>query len=245
MVWSQIELAQEIEEIRHPAVRESLKFMEINQGIEIHHAGDLPARAGMGTSSAFTVGLLHALSTLEGIRTNKLALALDAIYVEQNLIKETVGSQDQTASAFGGFNRIEFSGEHKIEVTSIKSQRLKDLESCLMLFFTGFSRTASRIARTQIQRIKENAPILRRFYEMVDQATILITNNRLAEFGKLLGEAWALKRRLAKEVSTEYIDYLYSNAISAGAVGGKLLGAGGGGFLLFFVEPDAQPKVKG
>ena len=245
ITWSQVERVQEIDEIRHPSVRETLKFMGIKQGADIHHTGDLPARAGMGTSSTFTVTLLHALYTLREVKVNKMQLALDAIHIEQNLIKENIGSQDQTTSAFGGFNRIDFTGEHNIKVTPIKSPRLRELENCLMLFFTGFSRTASQIAKAQIERVEENKPILKRLYEMVDEGTgILLANNNLANFGKLLNEAWELKRQLSDRVSTDYIDYLYANAIRAGAVGGKLLGAGGGGFLLFFVEPDAQPKVK-
>lgn len=244
VTWSQVERTQEIDEIRHPSIRETLKFMGINQGIDIHHTGDLPARAGMGTSSAFTVTLLNALYTLRKIKVNKMALALDAIYIEQERIIENVGSQDQTTSAFGGFNRIDFS-EHDIEVKPIQSERLKDLERCLMLFFTGFSRTASRIAKEQVRRIEENKSILSRLYEMVGEGIeILGSKANLSEFGKLLGEGWRLKKGLHKNVSTDYIDYLYSNAISAGAVGGKLLGAGSGGFLLFFVEPDLQPRVK-
>jgi len=175
---------------------------------------------------------------------NKMTLALDAIYVEENMIKENVGSQDQVASAFGGFNRIEFSREN-IEVQPVKSRRLKELEGSLLLFFTGFSRTASKIAGEQIERIKENKPILKRLYEMVDEGLgVLLTNNSLNDFGRLLDESWEMKRRLSEKVSTDYIDYIYSNAISAGATGGKLLGAGGGGFLLLFVEPDLQPRVK-
>lgn len=246
IVWSRIELLQEVEEINHPAVREALKFLEINHGVEIHHAGDLPAGTGMGTSAAFTVGLLHALYALKGIEVAKRRLALEAIHIDQDM--ETVGSQDQTTSAFGGFNRIAFAMKqslHDIKVTPVKSHRLKELEGCLMLFFTGFSRTASKIAGEVIEKVKDNKSILMRFYELVDEATgILLTNNSLLQFGKLLGESWKLKRRLTDKISTDYIDYLYANALSAGAIGGKLLGAGGGGFLLFFVEPDAQPKVK-
>jgi len=245
IAYSQIERPQEIDEIRHPAIRETLRFLNITDGVGIHHAGDLPAKAGIGTSSAFTVALLHGLYTLKGVKPNKLALALEAIHIEQNMTKENVGSQDQTMSAFGGFNRIEFRGERNIRVEPIKSDRLKELEKCLMLFFTGFSRTASKVAKAQIERVRENKTILKRFYEMVDEGIgILLTNNCLTKFGELLAEGWSLKKCLHKNVSTDYIDYLYSNAISAGATGGKLLGAGGGGFLLLFVEPDAQAKVK-
>lgn len=245
VVWSQIELTQDVDEIRHPSVREALKFMGIN-GVELHHFGDLPARAGMGTSSAFTVAILHALDALKRMKPKKMTLALNAIHVEQDLIKENVGSQDQATCAFGGFNRIEFSGDHNIRVQPVKAGRLKELETSLMLFFTGFSRTASKIAGEQIERIKENKPVLKRLYEMVDEGLgMLLTKNSLTDFGKLLSESWRLKKRLSDRVSTDYIDYIEATAISAGAVGGKLLGAGGGGFMLFFVEPDLQPRVKG
>jgi len=252
IAYSQIERPQEIDEIRHPAVRETLRFLNITEGVSINHAGDLPARAGMGTSSSFAVGLLNALYTLKDITANnKMQLALDTIYVEQELAKEAVGSQDQTTAAFGGFNRIDFAINkdnprlHNIKVTPIKSDRIKELEKCLLLFFTGFSRTASQIAREQIQRTHDNKSILAEMYDMVGEGVKILTGKaNLTDFGRLLDEGWRLKRNLSKRVSTEYIDYLYANAIGAGAIGGKLLGAGGGGFLLFFVEPDVQPKVK-
>lgn len=245
VVYSEVERPQEIDEIRHPSARETLRHMGITEGTEIHHAGDLPHRAGMGTSSAFTVGLLHVLYALRETVPSKLKLATEAIHIEQDLIKENVGSQDQTISAFGGFNRIEFSGEHKIAVQPIKSERLKKLESCLLLFFTGFSRTASQIAKEQIEKVKDTQSTLTSLYEMVDEGERILNGaGDLRDFGRLLGESWGLKKRLSNKVSTDYIDYIYANAIGAGAIGGKLLGAGGGGFLLFFVEPDLQAKVK-
>lgn len=257
IVYSEIEKPQERDQIKHTTVRESLKFLDISEGVEIHHAGDLSARTGMGTSSAFTVALLNALYTLKGTKPNKMTLAIDAIHIEQNMAKENVGSQDQTTSAFGGFNRIDFGVKivpdlplagklvHNIKVTPIKSQRLKELESCLMLFFTGFSRTASQIARKQIERVAENRSALMEMYEKVDRGVDILTGSgSLSDFGRLLDETWRLKHSLTSMVSTDYIDYLYAKAIGAGAVGGKLLGAGGGGFLLFFVEPDLQEKVK-
>lgn len=244
IVWSRIELLQEIEEINHPAVRETLKFLGINHGIEIHHAGDLPARAGMGTSSTFTVGLLRALYALQGIRPNKMQLAVDTIHIEQDLIRENVGSQDQTTAAFGGFNRIDFTTDN-MKVSPIKSDRVNKLEECLLLFFTGFSRTASQIAKEWVDRTKANKPILGQMYAMVDEGVKILTGNgRLSDFGKLIGESWKLKKQLSSRIPTDYIDYIYASAISAGAVGGKLLGAGGGGVLLLFVEPDLQPRVK-
>jgi D-glycero-alpha-D-manno-heptose-7-phosphate kinase len=245
VTWSQLERVQEIDEIRHPSVRETLKYLAITGGIDIHHSADLPARAGMGTSSAFTVGLLNALYGLQDLKPGKMTLAKYAIHIEQDLIHEAVGSQDQVTSAFGGFNRIDFS-DSDIEVTPIvKTPRLSELESHLMLFFTGFPRTASEIAKPQIERIKENGQILKRFYEMVAEGTqILMGSGELADFGRLLDEAWRLKRQLSDNVSTDYINYIYGEAIKAGAIGGKLLGAGGGGFMLLFVEPDLQPKVR-
>lgn len=218
--------------------------MNIDEGIEIYHAGDLPAQAGMGTSSAFTVGLLNALHALRGNKVDKMQLALEAIHVEQDLIRESVGSQDQTTCAFGGFNRIDFTGS-EIRVTPIKSKRIMELQDYLMLLFTGFSRVASSIEKEKIERIPQNTTKLRAMYEMVAEGQkILSGNSDIKEFGQLLAEAWRLKRSLSSQTSTEYIDYLYDKAIRTGAIGGKVLGAGGGGFLLLFVEPDAQTKVK-
>lgn len=244
IVYRQIELTQEIDEIQHPSVRETLKFMGITNGIEIHHAGDLPARAGMGTSSSFTVGLLHALYALQKMVPSKMELAVDAIRIEQDIIGENIGSQDQVTAAFGGFNRIDFTSSN-IEVTPIKSERLEELEKCLQLFFTGFSRIASQIAREWIERTHNNKYILREMYAMVGEGgKILTSTGSLFDFGKLLNESWKLKRRLSPHISTDYIDYLYANAIGAGAIGGKLLGAGGGGVLLFFVESELQARVR-
>jgi len=244
IAYSEIERPQDVDSIRHPAVREVLKFLNITNGVQIQHAGDLPARAGMGTSSAFTVGLLQALYTLMKVKVSKMQLARDAIYVEQEMIRENVGSQDQTTSAFGGFNRIDFSSS-EIKVTTINSKRINELERHLMLFFTGFSRTASEIAKEQIERVTANRTILLEMYNMVDEGIkILQGNGSLSEFGSLLHQSWQLKRRLSQRVSTQYIDYLYSIALDSGAIGGKLLGAGGGGFLLLFVEPDLQSRVK-
>lgn len=243
IVWSHIETVQEIEEIKHPSARETLKFMEITNGVEIHHAGDLPAMTGMGTSSAFTVGLLNALHSLQEEKVTKMQLAAEAIYIEQEMIKENVGSQDQTTSAFGGLNRIDFDDD--LTVTPIESTRLKELEASLTMFFTGFSRKASQIAAEWIERTPINKPTLQTMYQMVMEGEKLLTGSgNLSDFGKLLDESWSLKHTLSKRVSTEYVDFLYANAINAGATGGKLLGAGEGGFLLLFVEPDRQTAVK-
>lgn len=247
VVWSQTELVQDINEIRHPSVRETLRFMNIANGVEIHHDGDLPARGGLGSSSSFTVGLLHALYALKCIMPSKMQLAHDAIYVEQEMIKENVGSQDQILAAFGGFNRIDISGEHNIQVRpiTVSPQKLGLLQDHLMLFYTGFSRTASDIAAEQIQETTHKKRELKEMYQMVDEATnILNRDDELLQFGKLLHEGWQLKRSLTNKISTPYIDYLYEAAIRAGATAGKLLGAGGSGFVLFFVRPELQTKVK-
>lgn len=247
IVYSETELVQDIDEIRHPAVRETLRFMRITEGLEIHHDGDLPARTGLGSSSSFTVGLLHALYALKGIMPSKMQLAQNAIHVEQDMIKENVGSQDQFLAAFGGLSRIDFSGEHNIQIKRviIKPQRLESLQNHLMLFFTGLSRKASEIAGEQIKQIPNKKRELAEMHRMVDEAiSILNGDNNLLEFGKLLHESWQLKRSLTNKISTPYTDFLYETAISAGATGGKLLGAGGGGFMLFFVKPKLQPKVR-
>jgi D-glycero-alpha-D-manno-heptose-7-phosphate kinase len=247
IVYSQAELVRDIDEIHHPSVRETLRFMGITEGMEIHHDGDLPARAGLGTSSAFTVGLLHALHALKGVMPSKMQLARDAINIEQNILKENVGSQDQVLAAFGGLNRIDFSGEHNIEVrhVTISPQRLEALQSHLMLIFTGFSRTASDVAGEQIKETPHKKQELTEMFRMVDEAVnILNGENDLNDFGRLLHESWQLKRSLTNKISNPYTDFLYDTAIKAGATGGKLLGAGGGGFVLFFVKPELQSQVR-
>ena len=247
IVYSKTELVKDIDEIQHPSVRETLRFLNIREGVEIHHDGDLPARTGLGSSSSFTVGLLHALYALKGVMPSKRQLAFEAIHIEQEMIKENVGSQDQTLAAFGGFNRVDFSGEHNLRIRpiSLSYDRLEQLQNHLMLFFTGFSRTASEIAGEQIKKTPRRKEELSAMYQLVDEAiNILSGNHDIAEFGKLLHETWQLKRSLTDKISTSQIDDIYAAALSAGAIGGKLLGAGGGGFILFFVKPELQPKVK-
>jgi len=247
IVYSQAELVRDIDEIRHPAAREVLRFMGITEGMEIHHDGDLPARTGLGSSSSFTVGLLHALYVLKGITPSKMQLAKEAIHIEQNILKENVGSQDQVLAAFGGLSHVSFSGEDNIEIqrVAVKPQRLESLQNHLMLFFTGFSRTASEIAAEQIRQTPNKKQELSQMRQMVDEAiNILNRGDDLLEFGKLLHESWQLKRSLTEKISTPYIDYVYETATRAGATGGKLLGAGGAGFILFFTKPELQPKVE-
>ena len=247
IVWSQIELVNNHSEIQHPAVRETLKFLNITAGIELHHDGDLPAKAGLGSSSSFTVGLLHALYGLKGLMPSKMQLANDAIYLEQELLKEHVGSQDQVMAAFGGLNRIDFPTERTFHVSPVilEEERLALLQDHLMLFFTGLSRTASEIAAEQIQATLKKRQELRAMYQMVEEAIrVLQGKDDLTAFGELLHEGWLLKKSLTDRISTPHIDEMYDTARRAGAIGGKLLGAGGGGFLLLFVRPEERANIK-
>jgi D-glycero-alpha-D-manno-heptose-7-phosphate kinase len=247
IIYSKMEHVREsIDEIDHPSVREVLRFLKIHEGVEIHHDGDLPARTGLGSSSSFTVGLLNSLYALKGQMVTKDRLAREAIMVEQDMIKENVGCQDQTLAAYGGFNLIEFGGSNHLRVQplTIPVEKLHLLQEHLMLFFTGFSRNASLIAKTQIENIPQKKVELAHMYEMVAEAVKILNGNDLLKFGRLLNESWKLKRSLSDKISSTQIDDLYLTAIKAGAVGGKLLGAGGGGFVLFFAEPSKQDKIR-
>lgn len=246
IVYSFIENVKDTSKIKHPAVKACLKFMRIRQGVEIHHDGDLPARSGLGSSSSFTVGLLHTLYALKGIMPTKRQLAHDAIYVEQKIIKENVGSQDQVLAAFGGFNRIEFGGDHHTLVKNIiiRQDKLEQFQSYMMLFFTGLSRTASDIADEQINNTLKKKKELRLMYNMVDEAVNILNGKQIKNFGRLLHESWELKKNLSHKISNAHIDDIYNTARKNGAIGGKLLGAGGGGFMLFFAEPEKQAIIK-
>lgn len=247
IVYSKYEHVNKIDEIIHPAVRETFRFMNVTEGLEIHHDGDLPSRTGLGSSSAFTVGLLHALYALNGKIVTKKRLAFEAIHIEQEMIKENVGSQDQVAVAFGGLNKITFSGDHEIEVTpiTIRQTRLQEFQSRLMLFFTGFTRNASEIEGEKMKQISNKKKELSILHSLVGEAIDILNGDAdLADFGKLLHESWMLKKSLSDKVSNEHIDNIYETALKNGAIGGKILGAGGGGFTLFFVKPDARDKLR-
>lgn len=247
IVWSAIELVNRPSEIKHPAIRAILEHLEIREGLDLHYNGDLPARTGLGSSSAFTVGLLHSLYGLKGVMPTKAQLSREAIHVEQELLKESVGCQDQVTAAFGGFNRITFSRDGTFHLSPIilDSQTLDLLQDHLMLWFTGVSRYASHIAGEQIRALAKKRQELHLIQQMVEEAVnILQRKSDLESFGRLLHEGWLLKRSLTDKVSTPLIDELYETARRAGALGGKLLGAGGGGFLLLFVRPEEQPRVK-
>jgi D-glycero-alpha-D-manno-heptose-7-phosphate kinase len=248
IVYSKIETVCEIADIQHPAVRGVLSDMAIEQGLEIHHDADLPARSGLGSSSSFTVGLLKALYAFRGETVAAAELGRRAIHIEQDVIKEAVGCQDQLWAAHGGLNRIDFSRDGAIAVTPIDlgSERRDELRQSLMLFFTGFSRLATEFAQNQIDNIDRRSFELRTMHAMVDQAIDIVRDPRqpIRELGRLLDESWRMKRRLADGVSNDKIDAIYEAGREAGAVGGKLLGAGGGGFIVFVVEPDARARVR-
>ncbi len=247
IVYSKIERCHTLDEIIHPAVREVLRYLKNDRGVEVHHDGDLPARSGMGSSSAFTVGLLHALYALQGRMPSKHQLAMESIHLEQEILKETVGSQDQVSAAYGGFNHITFlsNGEISVRPITIERQRLSDLNAHLMLFYTGIERTASEVADSYVNNFDDKKRQMRILKDLVDESIAVLTSGQdLKYFGELLHEAWLAKRSLSAKVSNTEIDGLYGDAVSAGALGGKLTGAGGGGFLLLFAPPDKHEAIK-
>jgi D-glycero-alpha-D-manno-heptose-7-phosphate kinase len=248
IVWSHIENVSSIAEILHPAVREGLRMLGFGDevGIELHHYSDLPARSGMGSSSAFANGLILALAKLRGQHIHKHDLYRLALELEQERLRENVGAQDQVATAVGGFNVIRFHPDGAVEVLPIRADaaRIERLEENLMLFFTGTNRLASEIAGSVVAGISEHADDLRTMYRMVDEArSLLERGGDIDHFGEMLHETWQRKRSLSRKVSNESIDDIYSKARHAGALGGKLLGAGGAGFMTFYVPPERQQDV--
>lgn len=247
IVYSIVEMVKKIDEIKHPSVRAILEFLKANEGVEVHHDGDLPARAGLGSSSSFTVGMLNAVYALKGIIVSKARLAREAIHIERDVLKENVGCQDQVAAAFGGFNKIIFYKNHNftLQPITLSKERLTQLQNHLMLIFTGLSHFASEIAADQIKNIERRKKELVEMQQLVDYGVdILNGKSDIAKFGKLLHKSWLLKRSLSKRISSSFIDNLYENTLKNGAIGGKLLGAGGGGFMLLFVRPEERKRLK-
>jgi D-glycero-alpha-D-manno-heptose-7-phosphate kinase len=246
--YYQQEETQTLDEIRHPAVREVAKHLQFEGGLEMVHNADLPARSGLGSSSTFTVGMLHALYALKGYMPTKRELAVNAIEVEQNKIGESVGSQDQIAAAFGGLNHIEFNqdGGFWVNPMTLGAERVSLLQDNLMLCFTGFARSAAEIAKTQIANFGTNEKLLTKMSDICSKGLAILNNveSGLDEVGALLDEQWMIKRQLSDSVSNEAIDEIYSRGISAGATGGKLLGAGGGGFMLFYAPQERHENIK-
>jgi D-glycero-alpha-D-manno-heptose-7-phosphate kinase len=247
VVYSKIELCQAVDQIAHPAVRAILQYLRLDRGVEVHHDGDLPGRSGMGSSSAFTVGLLHAVYALMGQMVGKHRLAQESIHLEQEVLRETVGSQDQVSAAYGGVNQISFltNGDVSVRPVTLPKERLWELNSQLMLFYTGIKRTASQIASSFVKDLDVRSPQLNELKQMAVRGCDLLNGNQdLTVFGKMLHEAWQMKRSLSQQVTNSQVDDLYRDALAAGAVGGKLLGAGGGGFLLLFVPLAHQSALR-
>jgi D-glycero-alpha-D-manno-heptose-7-phosphate kinase len=247
LVYAKIESCTSNEQIEHPSVREILRHLKIERGLEIHHDGDLPARSGMGSSSSFTVGLLHALHALQGSMASKEQLARESIHVEQALLQEVVGCQDQVMAAYGGLRHVCFQTDGQIiaHPLTVGQERIRELNAHLMLFYTGIKRTASDIAKTYDTWTGSRQRQLRIMKEFVKEGLAILNSNQdLRPFGELMHEAWEVKRSLSTKVSNPTVDGLYEATRNAGALGGKLTGAGGGGFLLLFVPPDRQAAVR-
>jgi D-glycero-alpha-D-manno-heptose-7-phosphate kinase len=248
IVYSHIENVQTIEQINHPSVKALFRELKIENGLEVHHDGDLPARSGLGSSSSFTVGLLNALRCSRGLMSSPSYLAEEAIRIEQNVICENVGSQDQIWAAFGGTNFIQFQSDDTFTVTPIVMTKLRkeEIQSHMMLFFTGISRIASEIAKTKIANLRNRRSQLFAMRSIADEALKIFQTPTIpvSQIGELLHESWQMKRELADNISNSQIDELYEAARKAGAIGGKLLGAGGGGFFCLFAPPEKQQAIR-
>lgn len=243
--YAKIERVNNLDDLEHPLIRNAMKMLDMHE-LRITYEADLPARTGLGTSSSFAVGLLNACYCLKGKYADKKQLADDAIYLERVLCNEAGGWQDQIAASFGGLNKITFHGDdYQVDRVIISPERKKTLNENLMLFFTGFTRFSSEIQQSTGAVIKDKTTQLREMLALVGEAESVLTNKErdLDDFGRLLDETWKLKRQTGSKISTGSIDELYVRAINAGALGGKLLGAGGGGFLLFYVQPDKRREV--
>ena len=246
ITYSKTERVTSVEKIKHPAVRNAMKMLDMHE-LRLTYDADLPARSGLGTSSSFAVGMLNAFYALKGKYADKKKLADEAIYLERVLCGEAGGWQDQIAAAYGGLNRINFSSDgYEVLPIIISTERREQLNNNLMMFFTGFTRFSSDVQKAAASHSEDKLSKLREMYGLVDEAEKILTDKRadLDDFGRLLDHTWRLKRGTSRVVSTESIDGLYEKGLSAGALGGKLLGAGGGGFLLFYVRPDRQEAVR-
>lgn len=246
LTYSKLERVTAIDNLQHPMVKNAMKYLHMHE-LRISYDADLPARSGLGTSSSFAVGLLNAFYCLKSKMVSKKQLADDAIYVERVMCNEAGGWQDQIAVSFGGFNRIDFDKNgYSISPIKIKKERKDKLEQNLLLFFTGFTRLSADIQKTTTREMKDKSDILSRMRKLVDKAQIILEDDSISidEFGMLLDETWKLKREVSSSISSSNIDSIYKKGIDAGALGGKLLGAGGGGFILFYVPRDKQKDVR-
>lgn len=246
LTYSKMEYVNSIDEIQHPAIRNAMKMLDMEE-IRLTYEADLPARSGLGTSSSFAVGMLNGFYALKGKYADKKKLADEAIRLERELCMEAGGWQDQIAASYGGFNRINFyDNDYEVLPLIISPERKKELNSNLLMFFTGFTRFSSDVQKVNSSGKENKIAQLKEMYSLVDEAERTVTDKKINidEFGRLLDHTWKLKRQTGSAVSTDSIDYLYKKGIEAGALGGKLLGAGGGGFLVFYVQPEYQESVK-
>lgn len=244
LVYSKIERVSDPANFEHPAVRNAMKMLDIRD-VRVSYEADLPARSGLGTSSSFAVGLLNAFHCIKGTYASRERLAREAIYLERVLCGEAGGWQDQIAAAYGGLNRIDFADDSfSVRPIVISNERRRELESNLLMFFTGFTRLSSDVQREN--KVADKVALLKEMLALLDEAEATLTDKDapLSRFGKLLDKTWILKRRTGSRISSGPIDNLYERGLAAGALGGKLLGAGGGGFLVFYAEPDAQASVR-
>ncbi len=245
LAYSKMERVNDVEQIHHPAIREAMKMLDMHE-IRLTYEADLPARSGLGTSSSFAVGMLNAFYCLKGKYADKKRLADEAIYLERVLCQETGGWQDQIAASYGGLNKISFCPDgYKVLPVIISPERKQQLNDRLLLFFTGFTRFSCQVQKENAKERGNKTAQLIEMMGLVEEAEQVLTdkNKNLDEFGRLLHHTWQLKRQTGSNISTESIDASYRKGIQAGALGGKLLGAGGGGFLIFYVPPDAQARV--
>ena len=247
IVWSKVEETKNINQIKHNAVRKILQYYKNNTGLEIHYDGDLPARSGMGSSSSFVVGLVKALNDLKNIKITKRELATKSIFLEQKILKEAVGSQDQIAASYGGLNKIIFNKNNTFNVKKINTKNTQKLSDNLVLIYTGIKRTAHFIAKTFINKLEnEKYQEINKIVSFVGEAEKILNSNNLDDFGLLLNESWKYKKMLSNKITNHKIDDLYKTCLDKGALGGKLLGAGGGGFLLLYVRKNEKRKfIKG
>lgn len=243
--YNRNEEVSDVKKIKHPSVRETLKYLGLQDGLEIHYDGDLPSRSGLGSSSSFTVGLLNSVSTYNRLQLSKRQLATKSIHIEQNLIKETVGCQDQINASYGGFNHITFTKNgFKVNPIKITANKKKKFESNIMIFHTKINRISSKVAQSYVPKISFLKKPLDKIYDSVDTALKIFKSGNLDDIGYLMDELWQEKQKLSNKISNSYINSFYNKAKKEGALGGKIMGAGGGGFLLFYVPLEKQEKVK-